>query len=100
VSATAPPTTVPAFSGLPLVCPQCRGPLTTGDDSLHCHACPRTFPIHAGIPDLRVFADPYLSVEEDGERTDRVLQALDRLPLPELLRYYWSLSDITPPDGR
>jgi len=91
---------VPAFSGLTLVCPQCRGHLATGDDSLRCDACPRTFRAHAGIPDLRVFPDPYLTEQEDHERTERVLQALDRLPFPELLRYYWSLSDTTPPPLR
>jgi ubiquinone/menaquinone biosynthesis C-methylase UbiE len=58
------------------------------------------FPVQAGIPDLRVFPDPFLSIEEDRERTEKVLEVLDRLPLPELLRFYWSLSDTTPPSLR
>jgi len=42
-----------------------------------------------------VFPDPYLTLEEDRERTEKVLAALDR-PFAELLEYYWSLSDVTP----
>jgi ubiquinone/menaquinone biosynthesis C-methylase UbiE len=43
-----------------------------------------------------VFADPYLTFDEDHERTEIVLAALDRLQLEPLLEYYWSFSDITP----
>jgi SAM-dependent methyltransferase len=45
---------------------------------------------------LRLRADPQLGLEEDRARADAIVAALDRLPLPDLLEHYWSLSDTTP----
>jgi SAM-dependent methyltransferase len=56
--------------------------------------------MHAGIPDFRVFPDPYLGFEEDRARTEAVLALVDDHPLPELLERYWALSDVTPPGLR
>lgn len=61
-----------------------------------CIECSRQYPLQSGIPDFRVFPDPFLNFQEDRERTEIVLSALQRLELPELLEYYWSFSDITP----
>ncbi len=97
MSASAPAESGLAPRSLGLVCPQCRCALVAAGDALRCDSCSRTFSGQGGIPDLRVFPDPYLSVEEDRERTAIVLEALERLPLPDLLRLYWSFSDITPP---
>ena len=100
MKATPPGPALPSLRVLTLRCPHCAASLVAASESLRCDGCARSFRIHAGIPDLRVFPDPYLSEQEDGERTEKVLEALDRLSLPELLRYYWSLSDITPPHLR
>jgi uncharacterized protein YbaR (Trm112 family) len=35
-----------------LACPCCKGPLVEKDDALVCSACPRSYPIVNGIPDL------------------------------------------------
>jgi ubiquinone/menaquinone biosynthesis C-methylase UbiE/uncharacterized protein YbaR (Trm112 family) len=78
------------------VCPLCRGCLDVVEEAYRCEQCERTYRLHGGIPDFRVFADPYLSFEEDRERTRIVLGALERLELEPLLEYYWSFSDITP----
>jgi SAM-dependent methyltransferase len=78
------------------VCPLCRGPLTSRPGAFACGACIRAYPVHHGIPDFRVFPDPYLGFEEDRRRTETVLTALDRYDLRGLLEHYWSLSDITP----
>lgn len=86
-----------SLHGVPFVCPLCRGKLVVAGDSYRCPACDRIYPLHGGIPDFRVFPDPYLDFEEDRRRTELVLDVLDRLPLEPLLEYYWSLSDITPP---
>lgn len=97
MNAAAPAPSLAAPRRVSLVCPLCHGGLAALGETLRCDPCGRAFPAHAGIQDLRVFPDPYLGYDEDSARTERVLEALDRLPLPELLRYYWSLSDITPP---
>ncbi len=92
-----PPGLLPALQEIPFVCPLCRGALETDAAGYRCAPCGRAYPLHAGIPDFRVFPDPYLSVEEDRERTDRILESLDSLSFPELLARYWSWSDVTPP---
>jgi SAM-dependent methyltransferase len=92
-AAVAPPGAHPAT---PLVCPHCRGPLDEDAAGAGCAVCRRRYPRHHGVLDLRVFADPYLGPEQDRERADLVVAALDRLALPELLEHYWSLSRTTP----
>jgi ubiquinone/menaquinone biosynthesis C-methylase UbiE/uncharacterized protein YbaR (Trm112 family) len=74
----------------------CRGGLDVLEESYSCEQCNRSYRLHGGIPDFRVFPDPYLTFEEDRERTQIVLGVLDRLELEPLLEYYWSFSDITP----
>jgi ubiquinone/menaquinone biosynthesis C-methylase UbiE/uncharacterized protein YbaR (Trm112 family) len=91
---------LPSLRDVSFVCPFCRGELRVLTDGYSCEACPRTYRLHAGIPDFRVFPDPYLNWEEDRERTEIVLQALDTHKLEDLLEYYWSFSDITPVDLR
>ena len=86
-----------SLRGLPLVCPLCHGELDVAGDAYRCPPCARTFPLQGGIPDFRVFPDPYLSPEEDRRRTDVVLDKLHEYRLERLLEYYWSFSDITPP---
>ncbi|MBL8961109.1 MAG: hypothetical protein JNJ98_14735, partial [Gemmatimonadetes bacterium] len=55
-----------------LVCPYCKGELCQGparaghvDHVLACQGCDRSFDVICGIPDLRVAADPYISIEGD-----------------------------------
>jgi SAM-dependent methyltransferase len=81
---------------LTFVCPLCRGPLASSPEAWACARCARRYPLHDGIPDFRVFPDPYLGFEEDRRRTEAVLEALHRHDLRGLLEHYWSLSDITP----
>lgn len=78
------------------VCPQCRGKMQTLTDKYECASCEKNYKLHAGIPDFRVFPDPFLSYKEDYERTEIVLAALEDLEFEKLLEYYWSFSDITP----
>jgi ubiquinone/menaquinone biosynthesis C-methylase UbiE/uncharacterized protein YbaR (Trm112 family) len=97
---TYPDGLLPSLREMSFVCPLCRGELNVLEDGYACEACPRTYRLHAGIPDFRVFPDPYLNWQEDRERTEIVLKALDKYKLEELLEYYWSFSDITPVDLR
>jgi len=89
-----------ATSGTVLLCPHSRRPLWEDAGGARCASCGRAYERHHGLLDLRVFPDPYLDVAEDLARAGRVVEALDRLPLPELLEHYWSLSASTPPAMR
>ncbi|MEP6901085.1 MAG: methyltransferase domain-containing protein [Actinomycetota bacterium] len=82
------------------VCPLCRGGLTILTDGYACKVCQKNYLLHDGIPDFRVFPDPYLNFEEDYKRTEIVLDGLEKYDLEKLLEYYWSFSDITPEDLR
>jgi SAM-dependent methyltransferase len=93
----SPGSLLPSLQGIPFVCPLCHGSLAVWAEAYHCTPCGRAYPLHEGIPDFRVFPDPFLSFEEDRRRTELVLAALGRYDLKGLLEYYWSFSDITPP---
>lgn len=91
-----PSSLLPANRALEFVCPLCRGDLEIEAEAYACRACDREYPLQGGIPDFRVFPDPFLSFEGDRERTSRILEVLHQHTLPPLLEFYWSLSDITP----
>ena len=91
---------LPSLRYAEFVCPLCQGDLVALRESYSCERCEREYRLHCGIPDFRVFPDPYLSFDEDRERTEIVLGALERYKLEPLLEYYWTFSDITPPDLR
>ena len=88
---------LPSLAAVPLVCPLCGGELAASEAAFRCNQCERDYPVVGGIPDFRVFPDPYLGFEEDAARTERIRAALPDSNLEQLLEHYWSLSDITPP---
>jgi 2-polyprenyl-3-methyl-5-hydroxy-6-metoxy-1,4-benzoquinol methylase/uncharacterized protein YbaR (Trm112 family) len=88
------------FNGVEICCPHCRGDLReTGDPptELGCEACGRSFPVICGIPDLRVFPDPYIDMEADRAKGMRVAARLDELSFAELVEYYYSITSVVPP---
>ena len=87
---------LPSLRAISFVCPRCQRPISATADCYFCAPCGKTYPLHAGIPDFRLFPDPYLKWKEDRDRTDYVLRALHDLDLPSLLEHYWQASDITP----
>ncbi len=93
---TFPESILPSLRAVKFVCPLCRGSLNVLKNSYSCENCQKNYPLHDGIPDFRVFPDPYLSFQEDRERTEIVLAALEKFDLEKLLEHYWSFSDITP----
>jgi SAM-dependent methyltransferase len=88
------------FQGIGICCPACRGdlePLRDGtNESLTCTACAAHFPIIAGIPDLRVFPDPYIDQEEDRAKGLKVADQLGQLSFAELIDYYYSITSVVP----
>jgi ubiquinone/menaquinone biosynthesis C-methylase UbiE/uncharacterized protein YbaR (Trm112 family) len=78
-----------------LVCPACGAPLEEGRAELRCPACPRGYPVVAGIPDLRLRPDAYLTLEEDRAKA-RALAALPEEDFAGLLRAYWARTPEVP----
>ncbi len=97
---THPQKLLPSLRAVEFVCPLCRGHLDVLENGYNCSACQKTYTLHDGIPDFRVFPDPFLNFQEDFERTEIVLAGLEKFNLEKLLEYYWSFSDITPEDLR
>jgi ubiquinone/menaquinone biosynthesis C-methylase UbiE len=91
-----PQSLLPSLRTIEFVCPLCRGELSVKVQGYRCSACKKEYTLQGGIPDFRVFPDPFLSYCEDYDRTEIVLEALEKFNLEELLEYYWSYSDITP----
>jgi ubiquinone/menaquinone biosynthesis C-methylase UbiE/uncharacterized protein YbaR (Trm112 family) len=85
-----------------LRCPLCKGSLVAGSEKLHCPSCNKTFPIVLGIPDLRVYEDPLIPLEDDYRKGEKLQGQAENLSFGELVRYYWSLPTYppTPPELR
>lgn len=77
-----------------LVCPLCRVPLGDDRDGVRCAGCGRVFPSVAGILDLRVAGDPYLSLDDDREKA-RALAGVDG-GFEDVLRAYWDRTPEVP----
>lgn len=97
ISGNHPDAVLKSLRDVAFVCPLCRADLDVVEEAYRCAPCERTYPVQGGIPDFRVFPDPYLNFDEERKRTELILAALDRHSFESLLEYYWSLSDITPP---
>lgn len=81
------------FRDVEICCPACRGELyeSGGSDerSLSCPSCERTFPIIFDIPDLRVFADPYIDIESDRAKGAFLASRTRDLTFEETIRFYY-----------
>jgi len=100
VSDRHPEGVLPSVHELDLVCPACHHELTIEANAYHCVACKRNYGVFEGIPDFRLFADPYLRFHEDALRAKMVVSLLAEHSLADLLERYWSVSDITPAELR
>ena len=79
-----------------LRCPLCKQKLEPQKQTLSCSPCGRTYPVVLGIPDLRVYSDPYITIEQDHEK-GRIVQAqAPRMTFAELLRFYWENVSLPP----
>ncbi|HUQ84453.1 MAG TPA: class I SAM-dependent methyltransferase [Gemmatimonadaceae bacterium] len=70
--------------------------MARGGDELTCATCPHSYPIVLGIPDLRVFPDPWISFEGDREKARRLAEQSRGLSLEETVRAYWAMTPGTP----
>ncbi len=81
-----------------LCCPLCKGKLVSRTEGYFCGSCERRFPVVLGIPDFRVYPDPYISLEDDHRKGERLQAQADSLSFAELVRFYWHITPETPPD--
>ncbi len=81
-----------------IVCPRCRGSLNAEPDSLHCAPCSASYPIVAGIPDLRLSPDPLIEIAEDREKALVLSREAEGRSLAELVSFYFSITPEVPPD--
>jgi SAM-dependent methyltransferase len=77
------------------VCPQCRGEL---QGEYHCPRCGRTYPVICGIPDFRLFADPYIGIEEDRTKGSALHEATRGMSFEQAVRHYYAITPEDPAD--
>lgn len=79
-----------------LVCPTCRQDLhARGDGAWLCRGCPRTFPEVAGVPDLRVRSDRYLSLADDRLKAERLARHAGE-GFESVVAAYWAMTPEVP----
>jgi SAM-dependent methyltransferase len=76
------------------VCPRCKGEL----DSYRCADCSLEFPVICGIPDFRLFADPYIGIDADRAKGVALEAATRGMSFAEAVRYYYSITPDDPAD--
>jgi SAM-dependent methyltransferase len=84
---------LPAFR-----CPRCKSPVAQQEQptAYRCATCARDYPIILGIPDFRVWPDPYISAEDDWAKGARVLAEAGPEGFRAVVERYWQLTPSTP----
>lgn len=83
------------MNNIAYVCPRCRGRLDARQARYECTYCAGVYPILAGIPDFRLYPDPYIGLEADRAK-GLALDAQD-LSFPDLVRHYYAITpEVTP----
>ena len=83
--------------GLELCCPACGDDFAESTGELACRGCGCRFPVVAGIPDLRIFPDPYIAMEDDRKKGAMLEARGDGETFSSLLDYYYSITSVVPP---
>jgi uncharacterized protein YbaR (Trm112 family) len=81
-----------------LVCPQCRGSVRKDAEAYFCAACSRVYPEICGIPDFRLFPDPYIDISADREKARHLAAATTGMSFEQAVRYYYSITPDDPAD--
>jgi ubiquinone/menaquinone biosynthesis C-methylase UbiE len=74
----------------------CKQELAQQAEGFTCAHCRRTYPVVLGIPDLRVYSDPFISIEEDHFKGRQVQEQADKMDFAALLRFYWEHVSLPP----
>jgi len=83
--------------GLEVVCPACMGALRGSGAVLRCAGCGREYPVIRGIPDLRLWPDPYIGLDEDRAKGEKLAAACAGLSFEESIELYYRETDVVPP---
>lgn len=84
------------FSMPAFVCPRCHGPVEQTARGYECPRCPADYPVVLGIPDFRVFPDPWIGFDDDREKARRLATITATLPFEDAVRAYWDITPGTP----
>ncbi len=80
-------------------CPRCRDDLVTETDGYRCVSCAAFYPVIAGIPDFRVYPDPYIDLEADRAKALRLAAVEGRFAA--LVAHYYAITpEVTPDQAR
>ncbi|WP_218080695.1 methyltransferase domain-containing protein [Anthocerotibacter panamensis] len=79
-------------------CPRCKGPLVSRIEEYRCPVCAQSYPVLCGIPDFRVYPDPYIDLEADRAKGQRLAEAAQHLDFPALVAHYYAITPEVPPD--
>ena len=77
---------------LDFCCPQCRGALDHNGDEYSCVGCGGKYPIVLGIPDFRVFPDPYIDYADDYKKAEYLAERSKELDFKGLVELYWKIT--------
>ena len=73
-------------------CPACRSPIEARAAGWACDGCDRVFPVVAGLPDLRLASDRYLSLEGDRAKARGLASLEGTTDFEGLARRYYDLT--------
>jgi ubiquinone/menaquinone biosynthesis C-methylase UbiE len=85
------------IAGTEVCCPVCHDDLSEFSESLECRGCSRRFPVVAGIPDFRVFPDPYIGIDEDRKKGELLAARLEQETFSSLVDFYYGMTSVVPP---
>lgn len=86
------------FKRIDICCPHCRAELDQPrQNALVCRGCRREFPVLLGIPDLRIFPDPYIGIEEDRAKAARLGERFNDFDFEGLVDFYYANTSVVPP---
>jgi len=86
----------PVTSSLGYACPRCHGALASTPVAYACNACQSVFPVIMGIPDFRLLPDPWISMADDRDKAQRLVERTRGASLEEMVRAYWAMTPGTP----
>jgi len=73
-------------------CPFCKGSLISAESDYACPGCDKKYPTILGIPDFRIFPDPYIDIEDDWEKAEDLVEHYEKLDFMGLVRLYWNMT--------
>ena len=83
------------------VCPKCNQPIEFSKSGKNqCDSCLMSFPVVAGMVDLRLQSDRYLSLNQERQKARRLAEKESSLSLEALARAYYSITADVDEDRR